>query len=174
MNDDDNPDAYSLPGADTHPADIAARMMQLPEHAPLAEHEVRFGYLMRTTPKEKGGKTELGSVHAVKTMFQGGFKDLGMQLLEKLLGGPVDYLMVINGPWWDQVAPIDREALIYHELCHIKQATDQFGAPKFDKDGYPVWSLVGHDLEEFNAVVARYGAWAPDIGGFLSAARGVA
>lgn len=173
MTDDDTiHDPFSLPDDNAHPSDIAARLMRLPEHKPLAEHEVRFGYLMRSTPKEKGGKTELGSVHSVKTMFQGGFKDLGMQLLEKLLGGPADYLMVINGPWWSQASARDREALVYHELLHVRQATDNYGTLKFDKDGYPVWRLVQHDVEVFTAEVRRYGDWTGEIAPLLDAARG--
>lgn len=174
MTDDDDFDPFSLPDGDAHPADIAARLMRLPEHKPLAEHEVQFGYLMRNTPKEKGGKTELGSVHAVKTMAQGAFKDLFGMMLARLLGSLPDYVIVINAPWWEQASARDREALIYHELCHVKQTIDEFGALKFDKDGYPVWRIVEHDLAEFNAVVARYGAWQGDISGFLAAARGAA
>ena len=169
---DDITDAYSPPDDGAHPADIAKRLMLLPEHSPLAEHEVKFGWLMRNSPKEKGGKTELGSVHAVKTMFQGQFKDLGLQLLTTMLGYLPDYLVVLNAAWWQSASAEQREALLYHELCHVKQAVDQYGALKFDRDGYPVWTLVSHDLEEFNAVVARYGAWQGDIASFLGAAGG--
>lgn len=172
MTDDDTPAPYALPDNAKHPATIAARLMRLPEHAPLAEHEVSFGWLMRTTPKEKGGKVELGSVHDTKTMFQGAFKDMGLMLLERMLGYLPQYLVVINAEWWDQASDIDSEALIFHELMHVKQAVDQYGALRFDRDGYPVWRLVGHDIEEFNAVVARYGAWQGDIASFLGAAGG--
>lgn len=168
---DDITDAYSPPDNGAHPADIAARLMLLPEHAPLAEHEVQFGWLMRNTPKEKGGKTELGSVHAVKTMFQGGFKDLGLQLLAGMLGYLPEYLVVINAEWWGKASAEQREALLYHELCHVKQAVDQYGALKFDRDGYPVWALVEHDVTAFNAEVARYGAWTGDIASFIAAAK---
>lgn len=171
MTNDDDLAAYSLPG-DPNPETIAARLMLLPEHAPLAEHEVRFGYLMRNTPKEKGGKVELGSVHAVKTMAQGGFKDLFAMMLEDLLGFLPDYVMVINAAWWSQVGDQEREALVYHELCHVKQAVDAYGALRFDRDGYPVWALVEHDIAAFNAEVKRYGAWTGDIASFLGAAGG--
>lgn len=48
--------------------------------------------------------------------------------------------------------------LVEHELYHITQATDDFGAPKFNKEGQPVLKLRGHDVEEFVGVVRRYGA----------------
>lgn len=54
----------------------------------------------------------------------------------------------------------DREfcALVDHELYHIAQAIDEYGAPKFRRDdGLPVLTMRGHDVEEFNGVVRRYG-----------------
>ena len=83
---DDTPDPYTLPDNDTHPANYAARVMQHPTHAHLADNEVTFGWLMRTTPKVKAGRITLGSVHDTKTMAQGGFKDLFTMMLERLLG----------------------------------------------------------------------------------------
>jgi hypothetical protein len=164
---EDYSDPYSLPANDGHPADIAARLMLLPEHAPLLEHEVAFGWLMRNTPKIKGGKVELGSVHAVKTMAQGGFKDLFTMMLGRLLGTVPDYVIVINAEWWAAASAREKDALIFHELSHVKQAVDDFGALRFDKDGFPVWALVGHDVEAFNAEVARFGAWHEGIASFL-------
>jgi len=169
--DDDIPNAFAPPDNSAHPATIAARLMQLPEHAHLAEHDVSFGWLVRGVQKEKGGRVELGSVHVVKTMFQGQFKDLCLQMLERMLGYLPDYLVVLDAQWWAQASPIDREALVYHELSHVKQAVDRYGAPRFDREGNPVFELVRHDVEAFNAEVRRYGAWKSDISGFLEAAR---
>ena len=168
---DDNPTPYSLPDNATHPATIAARLMLLPEHAPLLEHEVSFGWLMRNTPKEKGGKVEMGSVHAVKTMAQGAFKDLFGMMLERLLGYTPTYIIVLDRDWWSQASDDKRSALLFHELCHVKQSVDEFGALKFDKDGYPVFRIVDHDITAFNAEVERYGAWHGDISSFLQSAR---
>lgn len=173
MNDDidDDQPAFELPGNSGHPATIAERVMQLPEHAALKEHEVSFGWLVRGTPKEKGGKVELGSVHAVKSMFQGQFKDLGLQLLERMLGYLPEYLVIVDGAWWAQASDDERCALIFHELCHVRHAVDQYGAERFDRDGKPVFRIVEHDVAAFNAEVVRYGAWTPDIAEFLAAGR---
>lgn len=170
-NDDDDGPAFSLPDPDHHPGDIAERLMLLPEHTHLREHEVSFGYLMRNEPKTKGGRTELGSVHVTKTMAQGGFKDLFMQLLETMLGYVPEFVMVVNAPWWEEATPREREALVYHELLHVKQAVDGYGAPRFDRDGLPVWALMGHDIEAFKAEVQRYGAWKGDIAEFFDATK---
>lgn len=48
-------------------------------------------------------------------------------------------------------------ALADHELRHCVQGRDRFGAPRFDRDGRPVFTLATHDVEEFVAVAARYG-----------------
>lgn len=47
--------------------------------------------------------------------------------------------------------------LVEHELYHIGHAPDSYGAPAFDKSGRPKLHIVGHDVEEFVGVVARYG-----------------
>lgn len=171
MDTDDDLQAYSLPPRDTHPADIAVRLMHEPEHRPLFDAEVQFGWLMRTSPKDKGGKRELGSVHVVKTMFQGGFKDLGLQLLESMLGYLPEFLVVLDAEFWAAASRRDREAVIWHELCHVKHRVDKFGAPKFDRDGLPVFGIVEHDVTAFNSEVARYGTWSPDLREFFAVAN---
>ena len=162
---------YSLPSGDVHPADLAARLMRLPELVHLHDHEVSFGWLMRNESKHKGNKVELGSVHDVTTMFQGGFKDLGLQLLEGMLGYLPAFLVVLDWHFWQQASATERDALVHHELLHVQQAIDKFGAPRFDRDGLPVFKCVGHDIEAFRAEVARFGAWRPDIAEFLETAR---
>lgn len=171
MDNDDDLQPFSLPPGDAHPADIAARLMRLPELLHLHENEVPFGWLMRNDTKHKGNKIELGSVHEVATMFQGGFKDLGLQLLLGMLGDLPKFLVVLDAQFWEQASARDREALVFHELMHVQQAIDRYGAPKFDRDGLPVFKVVGHDIEAFNAEVVRYGAWRGDIGAFIAAAR---
>lgn len=162
---------FRLPGETNHPATIAARIMQNPVHVHLHDADVQFGWLMRADPKDKGGKRELGSVHAVKTMAQGAFKDLFLQLLERMLGTMPEFLVVLDAEFWEQATDTQREALIWHELAHVRQALDKYGAPRFDRDGLPVFSIFDHDITAFNSEVARYGAWTSDIAGFINAAR---
>lgn len=167
--DDETFEAFSHPPTDAHPADIAARLVLLPELVHLHDHEVPFGWLMRNDTKHKGNKVELGSVHEVASMFQGSFKDLGLQLLERMLGHLPDFLVVLDAQWWQQASASDREALVFHELMHVQQAIDRYGAPKFDRDGLPVFKCVAHDIEAFNAEVTRYGAWRSGIADFIDA-----
>lgn len=167
---DDDTAPFDLPADNRHPATIAARLMRLPEHIALAESDVSFGWLVRGVPKEKGGKVELGSVHAVKSMFQGQFKDLGLMMLERMLGYLPEFIVIVDGTWWSRASDLEREALIFHELCHVKQSVDEFGSLKFDRDGNPVFRIVEHDVAAFNAEVARYGEWTADLANFLRAA----
>jgi hypothetical protein len=51
-------------------------------------------------------------------------------------------------------------ALVEHELYHCGQAKNEFGEPKFTRDGIPVFAIRGHDVEEFVGVVRRYGVGA--------------
>lgn len=171
--DTDDLTPFSLPTeAPEHPADIAARVMRYPELVHLLENDVQFGWLMRNETKHKGNKIELGSVNDVGMMFQGGFKDLALQLLESLLGSLPQFLVVLDAGFWSEAGPLEREALVFHELRHVQQGIDKWGALKFDRDGLPVFKIVGHDIEAFNAEVARYGAWRADIASFINVARG--
>lgn len=170
--DDDLLEAFSVPAEDAaHPAVIAERLMNHAEHKHLRENDIRIAYLFRHESKLKGGKCVLGSVH--EPACQGEMRSLFEWMLTRLLGSMPGYLMILDRGFWDTVTAQTREALIFHELCHIKQKLDEYGEPRFNRmTGEPIYGLVTHDLEEFNAVVAKYGAWSPDIADFLAAARG--
>ena len=66
---------------------------------------------------------------------------------------------------WALLEPAQRRALVDHELAHCTVDVDEVTG---DIEGI---SLVGHDLEEFKAIVERHGLWRPDISDFLRAAR---
>jgi hypothetical protein len=167
---DDTEAPYRLPDAATHPAIIAERVMRMPEHQHLVDNEIEIDWLMRTGEKIKGGRRVLGSVH--EPACQGEFKDLFQWMLERLLGRLPRFLVILDLEFWEASTAEAREILIFHELCHIKQKLDRYGAPRFDKDGLPVYGLKNHDVEEFTSVVARYGAHTPELAQFVDAARG--
>lgn len=170
--DTDDLTPYRLPDNDAHPADVAARVMRMPEHQHLADNEIDMGWLMRHEPKVKGGRVELGSVHETRHMGQGAFKDLFEQLLLGMLGHLPDFVVVINAEFWRDATPIQREALVFRELCGMRQKHDKYGSPKFDKDGLPVYGVQAPDVDEFVATVARYGAYTSEIAAFVSACNG--
>jgi len=53
--------------------------------------------------------------------------------------------------------------LVEHELYHCAQAKEGYGDTKFYKDsGLPMFEIIGHEVEEFIGVVARYGTGHPE------------
>lgn len=62
-------------------------------------------------------------------------------------------------------------ALIEHELYHCSQERDQYGMPKFSRNGQPIPAMRGHDVEEFVGVVRRYGAQAAGVTAMVQAAN---
>lgn len=167
----DGPRPYLVPDpADEagHPAVIAARLMLHEEHQHLVENEITIEYLMAADNVHRAGKQVIGAVHL--PTVQGRLKSLFEMLLGDFFGELPDFLMVIDLAWWEEASAIDREALIWHELCHVRQEIDQYGALKFDQDGNPKYGLREHDVTSFNSEVARYGAWSPDLQQFFAAA----
>ena len=69
--------------------------------------------------------------------------------------GCVDFVVDVNWEQWKQLPPTARIALIDHELCH-------FGRDPEDES----WRMIPHDLEEFGAIVRRWGLWRDDVVAF--------
>ncbi len=69
----------------------------------------------------------------------------------------IDFLITVYADYAKDADDASFCALIEHELYHCGQRADEFGNPKFRKDGTPVYGLRGHDVEEFVGIVRRYG-----------------
>ena len=63
-----------------------------------------------------------------------------------------NFILTINHAQWLLLNEQQREALVFHELCH-------FGYDA-EKDKY---YIVDHDLEEFSRVVSKYGLWRESV-----------
>lgn len=77
--------------------------------------------------------------------------------LRQWFGDEPDFLLTFH----TSVAEMDDASFCgvnEHELYHCAQALDEYGCLKFTQDGQPKFAIRGHDVEEFVAVVARYGA----------------
>ena len=72
--------------------------------------------------------------------------------LHSLIHG-IEAMVIIDKELWETLDGNRREAVIFHELCHL------------ESDGEGGLSLRSHDLEEFRAVVRRYGDWTGDVRG---------
>ena len=170
MSDDDQGELsgmFVLPEANPdHPAVIAEKLIALPEHSHLKDASIEW--LFRADPKIQAGRQILGTCYMPSVT--GGLRDFFLWMVERLFGHFPDFLIVLDKGYWDTCGDRRREILVYHELLHAAQAEDKYGAPKFDKNGLPVWAIRGHDVEEFTQTVARYGAWNQDIEQFVAAA----
>lgn len=169
MDDDFIFESFVIPQGDTHPAILFEELTELEEHAHFKEFSIRVGFLLRVEPKLKAGRHVLGQ--AMLPTVQGELKPLFEQLLFTWLGAPVQFLIILDRDFWLEADDITRMALLEHEMCHIKQELNKEGDLKFDRDGNPCFGLVGHDIEEFNYIVRKYGAWKSDIASFISAAE---
>lgn len=78
--------------------------------------------------------------------------------LREWFGEIPDFLITLDACYAATVSDATWSALVEHELYHCAQAQDDYGAPKFSKDGRPKFCIRGHDVEEFVGVVRRYGA----------------
>ncbi len=79
------------------------------------------------------------------------------------------FLITLAADYCASCSDADFCALVEHELYHIAQKLDAYGAPKFTKDGLPSLTLRGHDVEEFG-VIRRYGT-SPDVQALVDAAN---
>lgn len=83
-----------------------------------------------------------------------------------------DFIILLKKSFWqDQSVTVDqRRALLDHELCHAGvRLDDRTGDPVTDERGRKVYRLVKHDVEEFSAIVSRYGVWKKDLEQFAAA-----
>ncbi|EMD8765271.1 hypothetical protein VWU06_004717 [Salmonella enterica] len=127
-----------------------------PDHGHLLEADLCF--MWASDSFEKKGRSVLGQAEEV-AMRAGGWQKARMeQQMYEWFGRVPQFIITLAADYCSQCSDLEFCALIEHELYHICQATDEFGAPKFTQEGMPKLKLRGHDVEEFVGVVRRYGA----------------
>jgi hypothetical protein len=128
-------------------------------HQPLANATLAFLWTncqFRRRTKTVVGQADLVSnLHGSATVWT---RARAEQQLRAWFPEPPDFLITLDAVFADQAEDAAFAALIDHELCHCVQATDEFGAPRFNKmTSQPIWAVRGHDVEEFVSVVERFG-----------------
>lgn len=127
-----------------------------PDHGHLIDADIRF--MWASSGFTKKGRTVLGQAEEV-AMRAGGWQKARMeQQMNEWFGYTPKFIITLAGDYCSECSDLDFCALVEHELYHIAQATDEFGAPKFTQEGEPKITMRGHDVEEFVGVVRRYGA----------------
>ncbi len=92
------------------------------------------------------------------------------QQLVDWFGAVPDFLLTFDAQYADTCADANWLALCEHELKHCGQVKDIFGAPRFTREGKPVFGMLGHDVEQFVSVVRRYGIVAAGVQDLVDAA----
>lgn len=126
------------------------------EHAHLVDANI--GVLWASSGFAKQRRVVLGQAEQVMFRAGGWQKARQEQQMRDWFGEVPDYLITLAADYCAQCTDAEFCALVEHELYHIAQATDQYGAPKFTQEGLPKLQMRGHDVEEFVGVVRRYGA----------------
>lgn len=127
-----------------------------PEHLHLQHADIRFMWASNAFTKR--GRTVLGQAEEINMRAGGWQKARMQQQMHEWFGYVPRFIITLAADYCCECSDLDFCALIEHELYHIAQARDEFGAPKFNSEGRPVMTMRGHDVEEFVGVVRRYGA----------------
>ena len=128
-----------------------------PDHTHLIDADICFMWASGAFAKK--GRVVLGQAEEVMLRAGGWQKARMEQQMYEWFGRIPKFIITLAADYCSECNDLEFCALVEHELYHIAQATDDFGAPKFNKEtGQPVLTLRGHDVEEFTGVVRRYGA----------------
>lgn len=143
-----------------------------PDHGHLIDADIR--YLWASSAFSKQMRTVVGQAEQIMIRAGGWQKARQEQQFREWFGHVPDFIITFAADYAARCSDTDWCALVEHELFHIGQQKDEFGAPSFTKDGIPKLALRGHDVEEFVGVVKRYGAGDPNgaIAQLAAAARG--
>lgn len=127
-----------------------------PDHQHLLS--AKLGVVWTGVLNNRHQRTILATCETTKQNTSGAWKKArAEQQLEDWFGELPDFLITLYAPALSAFDDRSFCAVIEHECYHAAQAKDEFGSPKFHRDGSPAFALRGHDVEEFHGVAARYG-----------------
>lgn len=132
-----------------------------PRHAHL--EDAAIGWLWTTAENRNRDRMVAGECKLIGPPQKRWGRAMADFQLRQWFGYVPDFLITIDATIAAQADDWSFCALIEHELCHAAQDVDMFGEPRFNREGQPIFRLVGHDVEQFNDVVERYGAVAADV-----------
>jgi predicted metallopeptidase len=103
----------------------------------------RIGCVARPKAGKRHGKTIYASIKRADDV---------LNVLRADDVGRFAYVIVVGHDAWEKLSADQRRIVIDHELCHAA-GQDPLGR----------WTLTGHDVEEFSAIIRRYGTWTADL-----------
>lgn len=141
------------------------------DHAHL--RQAIIGFLWTNVPNSRAGRTIVGMAERGEPQGAMGkwAKARARAQVCSWFGGVPDFIVTIDALYASDCGDAEFCALVEHELYHLAQERDAFGAPRFTREGLPVWTMRGHDVEEFIGVVRRYGADAAGVREMVAAAN---
>lgn len=141
--------------------EIASKLIA-EHHNHLDRHDVEVRCVFRDPPAKARGKIVLGKASKISGLNA---HLVGLARCDDLGDQPPDFFCVqIAHQVWQALTGAQRVALVDHELSHLYVAIPD--DPEQDRK----LVLLGHDLEEFAAVVERHGLWRPDLRTFAKVA----
>jgi hypothetical protein len=144
-----------------------------PDHAHLMQAEI--GVLWTNADNSRHMRQVIGQAEIMPPLAMGKWQRArACHQIEEWFGLMPDFLLTFSAPAADGLDDASFCALVEHELYHCAQARDVYGMPKFNREGQPVFSMRGHDVEEFVGVVARYGSAATGVAEMVEAAADIA
>lgn len=106
--------------------------------------DANIGFRFRSKCAKRGGKTVLA-----RTMKQSDSA--------RIFNGELDFVIEIGDDGWQMLDDTQREALLLHEILHIKAEVNE-------EDGGTVeFGMNDHDVAEFRKIIEVYGFWMPDL-----------
>lgn len=132
-----------------------------PEHRHL--QSARIGWLWTNYDASSAGRVIAGEASMPRAGANRWNQQRGAYQLEQWFGMVPDFTITISATIAEIMDDASFCALVEHELYHCAQAFDEFGIPRFTREGLPVFTMRGHDVEEFIGVVRRYGAFSPSL-----------
>ncbi|WP_186108724.1 putative metallopeptidase [Burkholderia gladioli] len=149
----------------------AGAPLENPDHEHLVDADI--GYLWAAVENKRQMRRVIGQCEEVMIRAGGWQRARQEQQLAEWFGHVPAFLITLDAHYARECSDLQFCALVEHELMHIAQKTDEFGAPAFTKDGFPKLGIRGHDVEEFVGIVRRYGAGsaAGDTAKLIDAAR---
>ncbi|MGU2444422.1 putative metallopeptidase [Burkholderia cenocepacia] len=141
------------------------------DHAHLIDADV--AYLWAAVENVRQMRRVVGQCEEVMIRAGGWQRARQEQQLCEWFGRVPAFLITLDAHYARECSDMEWCALVEHELYHIGQRDDGFGAPAFTKDGMPKLGIRGHDVEEFVGIVRRYGVsgGAGDTAKLVDAAR---
>lgn len=142
------------------------------DHAHLENADIAF--LWAPGSFKKQGRVVIGQCEQVTFRCGPWQKWRQEQQMIDWFGRVPSFLIMLDAIYCLECSDDEFCALVEHELYHIEQEIDQWGAPAFNKLGMPKLNIRGHDVEEFVGIVKRYGVGHPEgrLAQLVAAANG--